>query len=159
MPGSHQTIFGTSLKEEASFVQALGFDVHIFGKKLDRYLEGHKDCDVFIVVTRSRGDELCYPQTLKEPHMSRLSNLISCGYPASLHGKWKLVQESTPRAKVYLAGEEVGVDCTSVADDMFFEEEGKKYTFAVELGAKDIVVEKIEHPHEILVLCMISIVP
>lgn len=33
--------------------------------------------------------------------------------------------------KFYLAGENPGIDCATVMDDMFFDEAGKKYTYTV----------------------------
>jgi hypothetical protein len=49
----------------------------------------------------------------------------------------------------YLAGQDPGIDCTSVMDDMFAEERGKKFTYTYR--DRD-GVEKMAHPQEYLPL-------
>ena len=52
--------------------------------------------------------------------------------------------------KIYLAGEEPGIDCSSVEEDMFAENEGEKYTYTYS-GGRD-KIRKISHPQEDLPL-------
>lgn len=109
--------------EELDFLHDLDLQVDIFGKDLKRLFDGGKDCKIF-VVTNQDGDELYHPETLPEPDMSILRNWIRCGDPKGFGPEWKSAKISKYDAKIYLAGQDLGVDCTSVMDDMFVEEGG-----------------------------------
>ena len=52
------------------------------------------------------------------------------------------------KLKVYLAGENPGIDCTSVMNDMFANEGGESYTYALSRKTKGIT--KITHPQDYL---------
>jgi hypothetical protein len=146
-------IFGKDLEEELDFLRNLDLRGHIFGKDLKKLFDGCTDCTIFLVVTRPDGDELYHPETLPEPDMSKLRNWIRCGDPTGLRPEWKSIKTFGCNTKVYLAGQDLGIDCTSVMDDMFAEEGGKKYTYTY--GDKG--VEKITHPQEYLGLCISSL--
>jgi len=135
-------------EKELNFPRNLGLRGDIFGKDIKKLLDGCTDCTIFLVVTRPDGDELYYPETLPEPDMSKLRNWIRCGDPTGLRPEWKSIKSSRYNIKVYLAGQDPGIDCTSVMDDMFAEEGGKKYTYTY----CDEGVKKIAHPQEYLTL-------
>ncbi len=111
-----------NLKEEFGFLHNLGLSVTAFGKDLNKSYRGSGDCNIFVVVTWSGGDELCYPDALPEGDMSRLRNWIRCGDPTGLPPEWMEVNVAGCKIKVYLAGEDPGIDCTSVMDKMFANE-------------------------------------
>lgn len=73
-----------------------------------------KTAKCFVVVTRPIEDELYHPEVLPEPDMSRLRNWFRCGDPTGLRPEWKRVDNSSYDAKGYLAGQDPGIDCTSV---------------------------------------------
>jgi len=90
-----------------------------------------EDCIMFVVVTRmnENEDELYHPETLPEPDMSRLRKWIRCGDPTGLRPEWKSIKGSVAKIKIYLAGQDSGIDCISVMNEMFAEEEKQKYTY------------------------------
>ena len=138
-------------KEELNFLTKLGLCVNVFGKEPKKSLHGYTDHRMFLIVTKSNGDELYHPNNLPEPGMGRLRNWIRCGDPTGLLPEWKIVDISGYNAKVYLAGQDLGIDCTSVIDEMFAEEGGEKYTYAYCRPARRL--KKIKHPQEHLLLC------
>src|SRR6266516_5911460 len=133
-----------------NFLRDLGLSATIFGKDIRKIDEGCADCNLFLVVTRRDGDELYHPETLPEPDMNKLRNWIRCGDPTGFLPEWRDVNTSAFKLKVYLAGENLGIDCTSVMDDMFDEEDGKKYTYSICRRTKEI--KKITHPQDYLSL-------
>jgi hypothetical protein len=143
-------VFGKDLEEELDFLRNLGLHAQVFGTDLKKLFDGCTDCKIFLVVMRPGGDELYHPETLSEPDMRKLRNWIRCGDPTGLRPEWKSVKTSVFNTKVYLAGQDLGIDCTSVMDDMFAEEGGKKYTYTY--CALDKGVKKIVHPQEYLLL-------
>jgi hypothetical protein len=133
------------LKEAVKIVRNQGFSLAYFGKDLPKLIEGSKDCNIFGVFTRSGGDELYYP----EGDVNTIGNWIRCGDPTGLLPEWRdVVDDSGSKMKFYLAGENPGIDCTSVMDDMFANEGGKNYTYA--LCRKFKKITKIAHPQDYL---------
>jgi hypothetical protein len=125
--------------EEIKFLCCLGLNIFIFRKKIH-------GGNVFVVVTRSDGDELYHPETLPKPDLDRLRNWIRCGDPTpGLISEWRDVDISGLNIKAYIAGENPGIDCTSVADDMFAEEGGKKITYVYRHG-KTNKIKEVSHP-------------
>jgi hypothetical protein len=61
------------------------------------------------------------------------------------HTSSSIPHKKSDNLKVYLTGQDPGIDCTSVMDDMFAEERGKKFTYTYRGGDG---VEKIAHPQE-----------
>lgn len=127
-----------------------GLHAQLFGKDLKKLFDGDEDCKLFVVVTRSHGDELYCPENLPEPDMSKLRSWIRCGNPAGLRPEWIVVKSPIGILKVYLAGQEPGIDCSSVEREMFAEKEGQKYTYTYSGGRHKII--KISHPQEELPL-------
>lgn len=134
--------------KDLEFLHNLGLGVNIFGKDLERLFDGRKNCKIFVVVTRQIEDELYHPDILPEPDMTKLRNWIRCGDPTGLQPEWKSFDDSSYDAKVYLAGQDPGIDCTSVIDDMFVEEGGKKYTYMYSSDG----IRKVSHPQDCLSL-------
>jgi hypothetical protein len=142
------------LKEAVKFGRNRGLNLAYFGKDLPKLVEGSKDCNIFGVFTRSGGgDELYYP----EGDVNTLGNWIRCGDPTGLLPEWRevdasglksKVNASSLKLKVYLAGENPGIDCTSVMDDMFATEGGESYTYVLSREIKTIT--KITHPQDYL---------
>jgi len=46
-----------------------------------------------------------------------------------LRPEWKSIKGSVAKIKIYLAGQDSGIDCISVMNEMFAEEEIQKYTY------------------------------
>lgn len=134
--------------KDLEFLHDLGLGVNIFGKYFEMLFDGRKNCQIFVVVTRPVEDELYHPEVLPEPDMSELKNWIRCGDPVGLRPEWKSFDNSSYDAKVNRLGQGLGIDCTSVIDDMFVEEGGKKYTYMY--GSEDI--RKISHPQDCIPL-------
>lgn len=132
---------------ELEFLCKLDLRVQLFGKDLKKCFDGGKGCTIFPVVTRRNGDELYHPETLPEPDTSELRHWIRCGDLTGLRPEWRSTQSSVAQIKVYLAGQGLGIDCSSVMGDMFFEEEGKKYTYMLRAGDRE-GIKKIAHPSE-----------
>ena len=151
----HNQFLKMNLKEEFAFLRNLGLRVTVFGKDLNKFHAGSGDCNIFVVVTRPRGDELCYPDTLPEGDMSRLRNWIRCGDPTGLLPEWREVNVASCKMKAYLAGEDPGIDCTSVMDKLFANEGGKNHTYAFSEKTKSVV--RITHPHDLLSLRITSL--
>ena len=141
------------LFEEFDFLHDRDLQVDIFGKDLKRLYDGGNDCKIFVVVTNQDGDELYHPETLPEPDMSELRNWIRCGDPKGFGPEWKSAKISKYDAKIYLAGQDPGVDCTSVMDDMFVEEGGETYTYTYCREG----IRKVSHPYESLSLSTSSL--
>ena len=134
---------------ELEFLLKLDLHVQLFGKDLKKFLDGYdEDCTLFIVVTRmnENEDELYHLETLPEPDMSKLRNWIRCGDPTGLRPEWKSIKGSIAKIKVYLAGQDLGIDCTSVMDNLFAEEEGQKYIYMYSGGDRKSI-KKIAHLH------------
>lgn len=117
-----------------------GLYAQLFGKDLKNLFDGDEDCKIFVVVTRQHG-----PENLPKPDMSKLRYWIRCEYAAVLQPEWISVKSATGMLNVYLAGQEYGVDCSSVERDMFAEG-GNKYTYTYCGGHHKI--QKISHPQE-----------
>lgn len=62
--------------------------------------------------------------------------------------EWRSIESSRATVKVYLTGQDPGIDCTTVMDDMFVEE-GKKFTYTYRGGDG---VTKVAHPQDSLQL-------
>ncbi|KAL8893575.1 MAG: hypothetical protein Q9192_005132, partial [Flavoplaca navasiana] len=135
-------------ERELEFLRKLDLRVHLFGKDLKKVLDRDKGCTIFVVVTRmnENEDELYHPENLPEPDMGKLRNWIRCGDSTGLRPEWKSTKSSIAKIKVYLAGQEPGIDYSSVMDDMFAKEEGKKYTYMWRAGDQE-GIKKIAHPH------------
>ncbi|KAH7418732.1 hypothetical protein BKA64DRAFT_763361 [Cadophora sp. MPI-SDFR-AT-0126] len=135
--------------EEFAFLLTLGLKVAIFGKDLKKSRRRSKQINLFIIVTQSGDDELCYNEVLPEGEWNRLSNWIRCGDRTGLAAEWKeLDVVGNTKFKVYLAGENPGIDCSAVMSEMFFNKDGRNYTYIFnrETGQK----VQITHPqHEI----------
>ena len=140
-----------NFKRDLEFLHNLGLIVNIFGKDLKRSFRGCKDCKIFIVVTRKTGDELYHPDP--EPDMSKLRKWIRCGDPTSLRPEWNSVDTLSYDAKVYLAGQDPGIDFTSVMDDMFIEKGRKTYAYTYRGNG----IRKVSHPYKCLSLSTSSL--
>lgn len=126
-----------------------GLHANLFGKDLKKFFDGDRNCTLFVVVTNSHGDELYGPEDLPEPDMSKLRSWIRCGNPTGLQPEWIDMKSSIGMLKIYLAGQELGINCSSVENDMFVDNEGKKYTYTYFEDCNEI--GKISHPeHELL---------
>jgi hypothetical protein len=142
------------LKKVVKFGRNQGLNLTYFGKDLPELADGSEGCNIFGVFTRSGGgDELYYP----EGDTNTLGNWIRCGDPTGLLPEWRevdasglklLFNVSDLKLKVYLAGENPGIDCTSVKDDMFANEGEESYTYALSRKTKRIT--KITHPQDYL---------
>lgn len=132
--------------------------MHLFGKDLKKVLDGYKGCIIFVVVMKKieNEDELYHPETLSEPNMSKLRNWIRYGDPTGLRPEWKSIKSSVAKIKVYLTGQDPGIDYSSVMGDMFAEEEGKKYTYMWR-GEDQEGIKKITHSHGCVPLCTSSL--
>jgi hypothetical protein len=142
-----------SFEEGRELITKLGLRMQLFGKDLEKLFKNEK-CTVFLVVTSSHGDELYHPENLTDPkEMSLLRGWIRCGDPAGCSPEWRTIEYRKANIKVYLAGQDPGIDCTSVKDEMFAEEGGKNFTYTCyggDLHAKRF--ERISHPQEHLQL-------
>lgn len=134
------------LKDELVFLAKLGLTVTAFGKDLEKSYRGSRESNIFFVVTRSGGDELCYPDTLPEGDMDKLRKWIRCGDQTGLSPEWREINFAGFKIKAYLAGENPGIDCTSVMDEMFANEGGKNHTYA--LSTKTKLAVRITHPQD-----------
>ena len=132
------------LNKKVLFLFNQGLSLAYFGKDLHKFIKGSEDCKIFGVFTRSCGDELYYP----EGDMNTFGNWIRCGDPTGLLPEWRDVDAPGYKLKVYLAGENPGIDCTSVMDDMFTNEGEESYTYALNTKTKKIT--KITHPQDYL---------
>ena len=133
------------LKEEFEFLHRLGLSVAIFGKDLEKSRRSSSKRNIFIVVTRSGGDELCYCDALPEGDLDRLRNWIRCGDLTGLAAKWTELEVTGYKVKTYLAGENPGIDCSAVMGEMFLNEDGKNYMYTF---SKDGRVVRIKHPQD-----------
>lgn len=82
--------------------------------------------------------------------MNEMKRIIRCEDQNNTTAEWKAIEHPTLDVKAYLAGEGRGIDCASVADDMFFDEDGMKFTYAIRTGSREI--EKVKHPQNYLSL-------
>lgn len=136
--------------QDIDILRKHGLHAQLFGKDLKRLFDGDDDCTLFVVVTRSHGDELYCPENLPEPDMSKLRSWIRCGNPTGLRPEWIGIKSPIGMFKIYLAGQEPGIDCSSVEEDMFAENGGEEYTYTYS-GGRD-KIRKISHPQEELPL-------
>jgi hypothetical protein len=134
------------LKEEFSFLHKLGLSVAVFGKHLKKSYRSPRELILFIIVTRLVGDELCYQDTLPEGELNRLRNWIRYGDLTGLAAEWRELDVIGYKVKTYLAGENPGIDCSAVMDEMFLNEDGKNYTYTLSKETRRIV--RISHPQE-----------
>jgi hypothetical protein len=142
-PNQLHTALKMDLNNEYKSLLKQGLSVAYFGKDLHKFGKGSKDCTIFCVLTRSDGDEIYYP----EGDVDTLGNWIRCGDPTGLPPEWRDVNASDYKLKVYLAGENPGIDCTSVMDDMFANEGAESYTYVLSRETKKVIT-KITHPQD-----------
>jgi hypothetical protein len=134
------------LKEEFSFLHKLGLSVAVFGKHLKKSYRSPGELILFIIVTRLVSDELCYQDTLPEGVLNRLRNWIRCGDLTGLAAEWRELDVIGYKVKTYLAGGNPGIDCSTVMDEMFLNEDGKNYTYTLSKETRRVV--RISHPQD-----------
>lgn len=118
-----------SFEEGSELIDKLGLRVQLFGKDLDKLFK-NMECTIFLVVIRLCGDELYHPENLTDPkEMSLLRDLIRCGDPAGLSPEWRTIKYRKATIKVYLAGQDPGIVCTRVMEEIFAKEGGKNFTY------------------------------
>ena len=60
--------------------------------------------------------------------------------------EWRELDVIGYKVKTYLAGGNPGIDCSTVMDEMFLNEDGKNYTYTLSKETRRVV--RISHPQD-----------
>ena len=135
-----------NLKEEFAFLRSLDLNVTLLFRNYKKSQKGQKNYNIFVIVSKRDGDKLHYRDTsLEEEDRNRLKNWIRCGDPTGLTAEWREVYVGDSKWRAYLAGERQEIDCSSVLDEIFVNDNGEKYTYYY--GQKNEWI-KTTHPED-----------